>query len=412
MNGNAVVIVGGGQSGARVAALLRQESFAGSVDIISDETLPPYQRPPLSKSVLTGKQGFDACELYSAEFYEENAISLTHGTSVTAINCETREVTLRDGSVRGGGAVVIATGSRARNLALEGADLAGIHMLRTYQDSCALAAELRPGAHVVIVGGGFIGFETAASACELGCKVTVLEAAPKIFARSLPQEISEDIASLHKQHDVAVIKNAKILRFKGNSRVSHVQLQDGTLLPADVVVIGIGVIPNTELAAEAGIDCDDGILVDEYGGTSIPGIFAAGDCTRAYNPLFGESYRLESWQNADLQARTVAKSICGKPEPYAVVPWLWSDQFDWTLQMSGFPARGEQIIQRGSLEAGGKLYFCLKQDELVGVSSFCRGAYNAKDFKLSRTMLERNVRVDPAFLANESLSLRNIMKGS
>ena len=410
MSVQSVVIVGAGQSGGRAAALLRQEGFQGDITLIGAEAHPPYERPPLSKAVLKGDKTADHCFLYEADFYQQQNITLITGKTVEAIDADAHTVTLDDGTSHSFDALIFATGGVVKRLPLPGADLAGIHVVRTLDDSAELGKALTPGARIVVIGGGFIGLETAATARQKECDVTVLEGAPRILGRSIPEVVAAAVSRLHEENGIKIVLNARIQAFEGSDHVTGIRFEDGSVMPADAVVIGIGIAPGTDLAKSAGVECGDGIMVDEFGATNIPGIYATGDCACGNNPRYGAAIRLESWQNADMQGRTVARSICGKPEAYAPVPWLWSDQFDWTLQTAGLPHRAEKIVTRGQYEDGAQIFFCLEGDTLIGVAGFGKGSAIAKDVRMAQMMMERGVNPDPAALADESIPLRKIMK--
>lgn len=413
MTVESVVIVGAGQSGGRTAALLRQEGFEGDICLIGAEPHAPYERPPLSKAVLKGEKDASHCFLYDAAFYDDNRITLKTGTRVEAIDTTAGTVNLSDGSVLPYGALVLATGGVVKRLSLPGADLKGIHVVRTLEDSAELGADLTPGARVAVIGGGFIGLETAASARQMGCDVTVLEGAPRILGRSVPQEVADAVARLHTDNGVKIDLNVRIAGFEGkDGKVTAIRFQDGSEMPCDVVVIGIGIAPGVDLAEAAGIPCEDGILVDEFGATRVAGVYATGDCARAVNPHYGEAIRLESWQNADMQARAVARSICGKPEAYAPVPWLWSDQYDWTLQTAGLPGKCDTVVTRGSYEDGAVIFFTFEEGTLTGVAGFGQVSAIAKDVKVAQMMMERGVNPDPGLLADTAMPLRKIMKAA
>lgn len=411
MSVDRVVIVGAGQSGGRTAALLRQEGFEGEIVLIGAEAHPPYERPPLSKAVLKGEKQADHCFLYDAAFYSENRIDLRTAERVAAIDTDAKTVTLAGGDVLDYGALVLATGGAVKRLPLPGADLGGIHVVRTLEDSAELGADLKADAKIAVIGGGFIGLETAASARQMGCAVTVLEGAPRILGRSVPQEVADSVARLHREKGVDIRLNVRIAGFEGaEGRISGVRFEDGSVLDADAVVIGIGIAPDTAIAEAAGIPCEDGVLVDEFGASRVAGVYATGDCARAVNPRYGETIRLESWQNADMQARTVARSICGKAEAYAPVPWLWSDQFDWTLQTAGLLHRCDTVVTRGAFEDGAIVFFCLEDGALVGVAGFGQGAAIAKDVKVAQMMMERGVSPPAEALADPDQPLRKLMK--
>lgn len=412
MSVNSVLVVGAGQSGGRVAALLRQEGYEGAIQLVGAEEHPPYERPPLSKAVLKGEKDAAHCFLFEQEFYQGNGIDLLTGVSVTQVDPKARTAELSSGKTLSYDALVLATGGVVRTLPLPGGDLPGVHVVRTLQDSADLGAELGPGKIVAVIGGGFIGLETAASARQLGCEVTVLEGAPRILGRSVPQEVADAVQRLHTERGVEIILDARISGFgETDGRVSSVQFQDGSEMPVDCVVIGIGILPGVDLAEAAGIPCDNGILVDEFGATQVDGIYACGDCARGTNPRYGEAIRLESWQNADMQARAVARSICGKPEAYSPVPWLWSDQYDWTLQTAGLPHRYDTVVTRGVFEDGAIVFFSLEQGRLMGVAGFGQGAAIAKDVKVAQMMMERGVHPSAEALSDPAIPLRKLMKG-
>ena len=411
MSTDRVVIVGAGQSGGRTAALLRQEGFEGEIVLIGAEKHAPYERPPLSKAVLKGDKPAEECILYAPDFFSEKEIDLRTGVTVQSVDLDGKSVTLDDGSSLEFGSLVFATGGVVKRLPLPGADLPGVHVVRTFEDSANLGLSLKPGSRCVVVGGGFIGLETAATARQIGCDVTVLEGAPRILGRSVPVEVADAVARLHDEKGVKTILNARITGFEGTDHVTGVKFEDGSVLPADSIVIGIGIAPGVALAEAAGLPCEDGILVNEFGATARDGVYATGDCARGFNPFYGEQIRLESWQNADMQARAVARSICGHPEPYAPVPWLWSDQFEWTLQTAGLPSRADSVIVRGRFEDGSLVFLCLADGKLVGVAGFGLVSTIAKEVKVAQLMMERGINPDPAALADEAQPLRKLMKG-
>ena len=330
-----VAIVGAGHAGGRTAEALRREGWTGPVVLIGEETSPPYERPPLSKALLRGEASAESTALRRREDYAELRIDLRLGRRVTQLDRSTRRLSLSDGEEVPYDQLILATGGRARRLPIPGADLAGILTLRDLDDAVAIAAELGPERSIVVVGGGFIGLEVAASARQLGSRVTVLEAAPRLVTRGVPAQIASRLEGLHREHGVDVRTGVAIVAFEGDGRVDRV-----------TVVIGGGIAPNLELAEAAGLPVDNGIVVDDRLRTSDPLIFAVGDVASFPHPLFGRRIRLESWKNAEEQPCIAAVNIRGGNEPITAAPWFWSDQYDHTLQIAGVPDLGPRLAER------------------------------------------------------------------
>lgn len=339
-----VVIVGAGQAGAALAAKLRALGHAGEIVMLGDEPAPPYQRPPLSKAYLLGEMEEDRLWLRAPEFWAENGVELRLGQAVTAIDPTAKTVTV------GGAALeydhlALTTGSTPRRLpAAIGGALEGVYTVRTLADVDAMRAEFRPGRKVIIVGGGYIGLEAAAVAAKLGLDVTVLEMAPRILQRVAAPETSDYVRSLHQAHGVKVLESTGLDRLVGDDRVEGALLKDGRTLPADFVIVGVGITPNTHLAENAGLALDNGIATDEMGRTSDASIWSAGDC--ASFPWRGGRIRLESVGNAIDQAEAVAANILGAGEAYQAKPWFWSDQYDLKLQIAGLNTGYDRIVTR------------------------------------------------------------------
>ena len=349
-----IVILGAGHGGGTVAALLRQLGFAGDISLIGEEPIAPYQRPPLSKAWLKGEVDAEALALRPESFYGEHRIDLRLNTRVTAID---REATV-DGAagavvLEGGEAVaytrlIIATGARARRLSLPGLGLEGVLELRTAADANALKAVLSPGKRLAVIGGGYVGLEAAASARALGVDVTVIEMQPRVLARVACEALSEFIQDYHRRQGVVFELAGSVVRLKGeNGQVSGVRLTDGRVLACDAALVGVGAVSNEELAASAGLVCDNGIVVDGAARTSDPAVYAIGDCTRRPLPLYERMWRLESVPNALEQAKQAAADICGTKPPAPETPWFWSDQYDLKLQIAGLPFDVVQTIIRG-----------------------------------------------------------------
>lgn len=339
-----VVIVGAGQAGAALAAKLRALGHGGEIVMLGDEPAPPYQRPPLSKAYLLGEMEEDRLWLRAPEFWAENGVELRLGQGVTAIDPTAKTVTV-GGEALAYDHLALTTGSTPRRLpAAIGGSLEGVYTMRTLADVDAMRAEFRPGRRVIIVGGGYIGLEAAAVAAKLGLDVTVLEMAPRILQRVASPETSDYVRALHRAHGVKVLESTGLDRLVGDDRVEGAALKDGRVLPADFVIVGVGITPNTHLADEAGLEIDNGIATDELGRTSDPAIWSAGDC--ASFPWRGGRIRLESVGNAIDQAEAVAANILGAAEAYQAKPWFWSDQYDLKLQIAGLNIGYDRIVTR------------------------------------------------------------------
>jgi 3-phenylpropionate/trans-cinnamate dioxygenase ferredoxin reductase subunit len=351
-----VVIVGAGQAGAALAAKLRALGHAGEIVMLGDEPAPPYQRPPLSKAYLLGEMEEERLWLRGPEFYADNAIDLRLGQPVTGLDPVGKTVTV-GGEALSYDALALTTGSTPRRLpAAIGGALGGVYTVRTLADVDAMRAEFQPGRRVIIVGGGYIGLEAAAVASKLGLSVTVLEMAPRILQRVASPETSAYVRALHQAHGVTILEETGLDRLVGDSRVTAALLNDGRKVPADFVIVGVGITPNTHLAENAGLTIDNGIATDELGRTSDPSIWAAGDC--ASFPWRDGRLRLESVGNAIDQAEAVAANILGANAPYEAKPWFWSDQFDLKLQIAGLNTGYDRIVTRkGEGEAASFWYY-------------------------------------------------------
>jgi len=404
MNKQRTVIIGAGQAGGTVAASLRQLGYTGSITLVGDERWPPYERPPLSKALLQGTIEIDKTFLRSADFYSEQDITLVTDRRVSAIDRAGRLLQLDNGEALPYDQLVIATGARARRLNVPGSDSPNIHVLRGIDDALALRAALVPSARLLIVGGGFIGLEIAASARALGIAVTVIEQATTLMGRVLPSAMAEYLASVHASHGVDIRTGVTLLGFEARPDGGVTAQTSAGPIEADVVAVGIGSIPNTELAQAAGLNMDDGVLVDEFGLTSDENIWAAGDVTRHFSPFLGRHVRLESWKNAQNQAIAVAKAIAGQPVPYAELPWLWSDQYDLNLQLAGLPQGGEQLVWRGTPEDGRFTVLGLTD----GRPSFAITVNQPRDMRFAQQLIIRATPVDPLLLADVGTPLQRM----
>ena len=398
-----VVIIGAGQAGGQAALSLRQLGFDGKITLIGDERYVPYERPPLSKSFLAGDVPEERMFMRPAEMYDEKNIAWLKSTTVVRVDRQTKQVHLAEGQPLPYGKLVFATGGRVRKMTCPGADLPGIHYLRNIDDVHGFRARLTSGLKLVIVGGGFIGLEVAAVAVKRGCEVTLLEALPLILNRVTAPEMSAFYTDVHRSAGVDIRTSTTVSAFEGAGKVERVITNHGPI-DADLVIVGIGIIPNVELAEAAGLAIDNGIVVDECARTADPDIFAAGDCTNHFNVAVGERLRLESVPNALGQGKAVALAIMGKPEPVTEVPWFWSDQYDLKLQMTGLPKPGDQTVIRGSITDRKFSISHIRE----GVFVACQSVNMAKDFLQSKKLIAARHKPDLAKLADSDISLKDI----
>ncbi|MCC7268286.1 MAG: FAD-dependent oxidoreductase [Caulobacteraceae bacterium] len=404
MGGN-VVILGAGHAGGSAAALLRQFGYEGHIVMVGDEPLAPYQRPPLSKAWLKGEADGEALALRPEEFYAENDIDFRAGVTATKIVRGGRTVELSDGSSIPYEHLIIATGARAIRLAVEGADLDGVMVLRTAADAEELKHRVGPGKRVAVVGGGYIGLEVAASARALGAEAVVIEREARVLARVACPALSTFVTGYHKTKGVAFELEANVGGFAGEGgKLTGVKLGDGRTIACDVAVVGVGAIPNDELASDAGLETARGVVVDDTARTADPAIFAIGDVTHRPLPIYERMFRLESVQNALEQARQAAAIICGRPPPAPEAPWNWSDQYDLKLQMAGLPFEADATIVRGDPATAKFAVFHLKGDQIQAVEAvnappeFMAG----KQFILNRKPVSRDK------LADTSISMKEV----
>ena len=395
-----VVIVGAGQAGGRAAEALRAAGYTGEIVLFGEERHEPYERPRLSKSLLLGEEPAAAASLHPRDWYAAHGVALRTRARVEAIAPKSRAVITADGQRVEYSKLLLCTGSRVRPLSGAPDGLAGVHYLRTLDDSERLAAQLAPGRRLVVIGGGFIGLEVASSALKRGAAVTVVERQPTLLDRVLPAEIAARVASLHAAQGVSLRTGVPVARIKGNGAVKSVQLADGTELGADLVVIGVGVIPNTELAETAGAASSDGLVVDEHCRTTLEHVYAAGDVTNHYNPILERRVRLESWQNAQNQAIAAAHNMIGKARPYAEVPWFWSDQLGTNIQMVGVAEPGMHIVWRGE-----RLAFGLVGARLRLAVGFDAGG----DIRLARRLIESRAQIPAGRLADGAVKLKDLL---
>jgi 3-phenylpropionate/trans-cinnamate dioxygenase ferredoxin reductase subunit len=400
------VIVGAGQAGAEVAGSLRQQGYTGRIVLLGAEPQLPYRRPPLSKTYLAGTATAESLTIKPQAGYDTANIEVRLATRVERIERARKQVVLADGGTLHYDKLVLATGGAPRRLALTGAEAPNVLYLRTLADADALRAELQPRRRLLIVGGGYIGLEVAATAVKQGLQVTVLESAPRVLVRVTAPEMSAFYERVHREAGVDVRTGVTLQQFEQQAgRMCAVQLADGTRIETDVVLVGIGLLPHVELAREAGLDVGDGIVVDALGRSSDPDILAVGDCACQANAWLGRAVRLESVPNANEQARIAAATICGKQSPNRSVPWFWSDQYDLKLQMVGLSQGYDQVVLRGDPAGRSFCTFYLREGRIIAVDAVNR----APDFLTAKTLVAERIQADAAVLADVNAPLKALL---
>ena len=404
-----VVIVGAGHGGVSLASALRASSYDGSITLLSEEADYPYHRPPLSKAFMNSDgstEGEQKLLLEPESFYAEQRIDLRRNARVRSIDVAGSSVRFDSGERLEYQHLVLATGARARTLPLDGCDLLSIETLRTLKDARRIRRKLQGCRSVVVVGGGFIGLEIASTACQLGKQVTVLETAVRIMERAVAPFVSEFVTGRHRDKGIDIVLGARVTGFSGlDGQVIAVRGEGGEW-PADLVIVGAGAIANSELAEAAGIACDNGILVDAQLRTSVPNVFAIGDCAACDNAFAGRRLRLESIQNANDQARVVAQILAGNSEArYHAVPWFWSDQGEVKLQMVGLPTGADDSVLRGNPEQGRFSVFRYRGDSLVAVES----VNQPLDHIMSRKLIAAGISPDKRMIADLRVELKSLL---
>ncbi|MGE4059340.1 MAG: NAD(P)/FAD-dependent oxidoreductase [Sphingomonadales bacterium] len=399
-----IIVVGAGHAGGQAVATLRQKGFDGRIVLIGDEPYVPYERPPLSKAVLAGEMELERLFLKKETWYQEKQVDFRPNTRVTSIDRRAQTVTTSHGDNLAYDKLLLATGTRVRKLQAPGAKLENIFYLRDIDDTLSIRKQMKPGANVVIVGGGYIGLEVAAVAVKMGCHVTVLEGLERVMSRVVAPEVSDFYTKVHTDAGVIIKTGMAVNGFEGHGKVERVVCADDSSYPADLVVIGVGVIPNVELAAEGDLAVDNGIVVDEYCQTSDDNIWAAGDCTNHPNSLLGRRLRLESVQNAVDQAKTAANAMCGELKEYAEVPWFWSDQYDLKLQIVGLSEPGDEVVIRGNPEDRKFSAIYLRHGQFVAINAINM----IKDFMAAKKLIAEDRRIDPAKAADAEVALKDL----
>jgi 3-phenylpropionate/trans-cinnamate dioxygenase ferredoxin reductase subunit len=397
------VIVGASHASVQAIDTLRREGHKGPILLVGDERHLPYNRPPLSKKFLSGELERERLLLRSPQFYEQHSVETRLGVRVTAIDRSARRLRLSDGGELNYDKLLLCVGSRPRVLEVPGHDLAGIHYLRTIADVEAIRADLPGARKLVVVGAGYIGLEAAASARHLGLEVTVVEMADRPMNRVVAPELSEFYTRRHAREGVPIHCNTSVTAFLGDGRVRAVACGDREF-PADLVIVGVGILPDVSLAAAAGIRCENGVWVDEHCRTSDPDVYAAGDCTNHPSVRYGRRVRLESVDNAVEQAKTAASNMCGKPARHEHVPWFWSDQYDVKLQIAGLSQGYDRAIVRGNPDAGSFALYYLAHGELLAVDA----VNSPRDFMTGKKWIAERKHPDSAKLADTTIDLKTI----
>jgi 3-phenylpropionate/trans-cinnamate dioxygenase ferredoxin reductase subunit len=399
------VVIGAGQAASQLVATLRAEGYAAPITVIGEEPYPPYQRPPLSKKFLSGELEEERLFIKPLEFYAQAQATLVLERRVAAVSLGDKAVTLTNGERFPYDTLVFATGSRVRKLTVPGADLAGIHYLRGIADVKAIRPRFEAGKHLVIVGGGYIGLETAAVAARRGLKVTVVEAMARCLQRVTSKPMSDFFEGVHRAEGVTILTDTGVHGFEAGANGQIVVKNAGPDLIADLVIAGIGILPEQELAQSAGLVCENGIVVDEFARTSDPDVYAAGDCANLPSKLMGRRLRLESVHNAIEQAKTAALAIVGKPKPYDDVPWFWSDQYDLKLQIAGLSAPDDTVVLRGDPATRKFAAFYLRDGAVAAVDA----VNAAPEYMIGRMLIAQKKTVDPARLADPAVPMKSFM---
>jgi len=397
-----ILVVGGGQAGAQAIDTLRREGFDGRLVLIGDEPELPYQRPPLSKKYLSGDMAADRLPFRHRSFYDEHRVELKLGRPAVRLNAAARQLELKDGETLSYDRLLLCLGAASRRLTCPGADLPGVLYLRGVGDVAPIQAGCKPGARIVVIGGGYIGLETAATCLKMGCEVTVLEMADRVMNRVVAAWVSQYFEQEHRTHGVNIICDTRVVCLEGAGRVERVVCADGSSHVADLVLVGVGAVATTGLASAAGLDCGDGIIVDEYCRTSDAAIYAAGDCTNHPSPRFGRRMRLESVDNAFEQAKSAALNLLGRPVAHDRVPWFWSDQFDNKLLIVGLSQDHDRQVLRGDPASRSFSVCYLKGRELLAVEA----VNHSKDYMAARKLIAERALLDPEKLSDGGLALK------
>jgi 3-phenylpropionate/trans-cinnamate dioxygenase ferredoxin reductase subunit len=400
-----LVIIGAGQSAIQCINSLKKEGYAGSITMIGEEEHLPYQRPPLSKGFLEDSVNKERLYFKKLDFFTENKIQLKLGTPANKVDLENKLVFLSDDTHLSFDKLVFATGSRVRKLDFPGSNLSSIHYLRGLDDAESIKNDLEKSKEVVVIGAGYIGLEVAAIAAKKNVTVSVIEMADRVMNRTVDPQISDYYLKLHQNNGVKFIFNNSLEGIKGSKKVESVLCSDGSEIKADMVIIGAGIIPNVELADQAGVFCENGILVDEFGQTNYKNVYACGDCTSHPNKLLNKQLRLESVHNAMEQSKTVAFSALAKPLEYNQVPWFWSDQYDHKLQIVGLSGEHDNVVMRGNTKDQKFMLFYTKDNQLIAVNA----VNNPKEFLICRKLVANKVKIKSEMISDINTNLNDLI---
>lgn len=401
-----LVIVGAGQSAIQCITSLRKEDYPGLITLVGEEEHLPYQRPPLSKGFLEDTVSNERLYFKKLEFFVENKVQLKLGTKAEEIDIENNNIHLSDNTKLSFDKLVFATGSSVRKLDFPGKDLNSIHYLRGLDDALSIKKDLKTRQNIVVVGAGYIGLEVAAIAAKQNKSVTVIEMADRVMNRTVDPQISDYYLKLHQKNGVTFKFNTSLKEIVGASNPEKVICSDGTEVKADMVIIGAGIMPNVELAENAGLSCDNGIVVNEFGKTDHANIYACGDCTNHPNKLLNKKIRLESVHNAMEQSKTVASSIINKSIEYNQIPWFWSDQYDHKLQIVGLSGEHDKVIMRGDMSEAKFMLLYTKDEKLIAVDA----VNNSKEFLICKKLVANKVTIKPDEISNPETNLNDLIE--
>jgi 3-phenylpropionate/trans-cinnamate dioxygenase ferredoxin reductase component len=399
------VVVGSSLAGGTAAATLREEGFDGRVILIGEEPQAPYERPPLSKDYLRGEQPFEDALVRPRDFYASNDIDTLFGTRATRLNPVDKTIELSGSDRVRYDKVLIATGSRNRRLPIPGLDLEGVYGLRTVEDCDRIRGEIRPGRRAAVVGMGFIGSEIASSLRQLGVEVVVIEAGKVPLHRVLGEEVGRIMEHIHRDHGVDMIFEEQVSGFEGRGRVERIVTQSGRRIECDFAVVGVGVEPVVDVVMGSGIEVDNGLVVDEYCRTNAEGVFAAGDVTNHYHPIFKQRMRVEHWHNALNQGAAAARNMMGMGSVYDGIHWFWSDQYDYNLQYVGFHKDWDKLVVRGSLENRDFIAFYVKDALIAAAIGMNRG----RDIRRATALIKARAAVETNQLRDDDVDLRKLV---